>query len=135
MGSFSGLILSSCTGHQQWYSTDAPSFPQDLWVSYSFSLTLDYVQQPPPPNHAPVANADSFTTSFNTALTRTAATGVLANDSDQDGNSLTVSSLTNPSHGTLQLFTDGSFTYTPFSNYSGPDSFTYFAFHGIANSA
>ena len=31
-------------------------------------------------------------------LTRTAATGVLANDSDQDGNSLTVSSLTNPSH-------------------------------------
>jgi Ca2+-binding RTX toxin-like protein len=114
------------------YSTNAPSFPpQDLSVSYSFSLSLDFGQQP---NHAPVANADSFTTSFNTVLTRTAATGVLANDSDQDGNSLTVSSLTNPSHGTLQLFTDGSFTYTPFSNYSGSDSFTYFAFDGIANS-
>src|SRR5215218_9783815 len=114
------------------YSTNAPSFPpQDLSVSYGFSLSLDFGQQP---NHAPVANADSFTTSFNTVLTRTAATGVLANDSDQDGNSLTVSSLTNPSHGTLQLFTDGSFTYTPFSNYSGSDSFTYFAFDGIANS-
>src|SRR5207249_78320 len=43
-------------------------------------------------NHAPVANNDSYTTSFNTALTKTAATGVLANDTDLDGNALTVSS-------------------------------------------
>jgi hypothetical protein len=85
-------------------------------------------------NHAPVANNDSYSTNFNTALT-IAASGVLANDTDQDGNSLTVSSASNPGHGTLQAFSNGSFTYTPHSGYSGPDSFTYFASDGIANSA
>jgi VCBS repeat-containing protein len=87
-----------------------------------------------PTNHAPVANNDSYTTSFNTALT-IAAAGVLANDADQDGNSLTVGSVSSPSHGTLQAFTNGSFTYTPNSGYSGADSFTYFASDGTLNSA
>src|ERR1044072_1236531 len=88
-----------------------------------------------PTNHAPVANNARYSTGFNTALTRTAASGLLVNDTDQDGNSLTVSSVTNPSHGTLQAFSNGSFTYTPNSGYSGPASFTYFANDGITTSA
>jgi len=89
-----------------------------------------------PTNHAPVANNDSYSTGFNTALTRTAASGLLANDTDQDGNSLIVASVTNPSHGSLSnFFNNGSFTYTPNSGYSGPDSFTYFVNDGTTNSA
>jgi VCBS repeat-containing protein len=41
----------------------------------------------------------------------------------------------NPSHGTLTLNTNGSFTYTPATNYTGTDSFTYKANDGITDSS
>ncbi len=47
------------------------------------------------------------------------------NDSDVDSGGLEVTWNTSPSHGTLILNTNGSFTYTPAANYSGTDSFTY----------
>ncbi|MFO0902889.1 MAG: Ig-like domain-containing protein [Pirellulales bacterium] len=85
-------------------------------------------------SNAPVASADSYTVAENGTLTRTAANGVLANDTDVDGNSLTASVVTQPQHGTLSLQADGSFTYTPAANYFGPDSFTYVASDGTTNS-
>ena len=39
-----------------------------------------------------------------------------------------------PSHGTLTLNANGSFTYTPAANYNGSDSFTYRASDGTATS-
>src|SRR5436190_2315522 len=39
-----------------------------------------------------------------------------------------------PAHGTLSLNSDGSFSYTPALNYNGPDSFTYKANDGLADS-
>src|SRR5207247_5315462 len=56
-------------------------------------------------------------------------------DTDVDGNILTAALVSGPSHGTLTLNADGSFTYTPASNYNGSDSFTYKASDGSANSA
>ncbi len=50
---------------------------------------------------------------------------VLANDSDADNDDLTIISFTQPTNGTLVLNSDGTFTYTPFGDYNGPDSFTY----------
>src|SRR5439155_435442 len=38
---------------------------------------------------------------------------------------LTSIRVSGPSHGTLALNADGSFSYTPAANYNGPDSFTY----------
>src|SRR5213078_1499264 len=57
-----------------------------------------------PVNDAPVAVNDSFATNEDTALTITAP-GVLANDTDVDGNSLTAVVVTGPSHGALTLNT------------------------------
>ncbi len=51
--------------------------------------------------------------------------GVLVNDTDPNGLPLTAVLPTNPSHGSVTLQTDGSFTYTPTHGYVGPDSFTY----------
>jgi len=87
-----------------------------------------------PANEAPVANDDSFTTAEDTTLT-IAAPGVLANDSDPDGNPLTAVSATQPQHGSVTLNANGSFSYTPAGNYSGPDSFTYRASDGTLTSA
>ncbi len=51
--------------------------------------------------------------------------GVLANDSDVDGDALTAHLVTNVSSGSLVWHTDGSFSYTPDLNFYGTDSFTY----------
>ena len=77
-----------------------------------------------------MVNNDSYSTNQNTPLTILGA-GVLANDTDADNNSLTAVIVSNPSHAaTFTLNSNGSFSYTPVTNYSGPDSFTYRASDG-----
>ena len=63
-----------------------------------------------------------------------AAPGVLTNDSDADGRSPDGGPQRDVSHGTLTLATNGGFIYTPTAGYNGPDSFTYHANDGTANS-
>src|SRR5436190_75472 len=87
-----------------------------------------------PINDAPVAaNDDSYTTPEDTQLT-VAAPGVLANDSDVDGDALNAVLVSQPTHGSLTLNNDGSFSYTPASDYLGSDSFTYKANDGQTDS-
>src|SRR5207248_620925 len=77
-------------------------------------------------NHAPVANNDSFLSGpCRVPLVTTVANGVLANDTDSDGDFLVVTLLGYPPHGNLQLAPSGAFTYTPFIDYAGSDAFTY----------
>jgi VCBS repeat-containing protein len=78
-----------------------------------------------PVNDLPAAAADAYTVNEDTALTVPAATGVLANDTDADGDALTAVLVGGPAHGSLALNPDGSFAYTPAANYYGTDSFTY----------
>ena len=86
-----------------------------------------------PINDAPSAIADTFATGEDTVLT-IPAPGVLANDQDVENDRLTGILLSGPAHGSLVLNVDGSFTYTPDSNYLGPDSFTYAASDGQLDS-
>jgi len=58
-------------------------------------------------------------------LIETAAPGVLANDSDSDGDPLRAWLETDASNGTLKLNGDGSFVYTPNQGFSGSDQFSY----------
>lgn len=82
-------------------------------------------------NSAPVANPDTYAAVEDTPLVvSTPAAGVLGNDTDADADPLTATVLTPPAHGSLALATDGTFTYTPAADYSGPDSFTYTADDG-----
>ncbi len=81
----------------------------------------------------PTANNDSYTTAENATLS-VAAPGVLANDTDPNGLPLTALRVANPGHGTLTLNADGSFTYTPTTNFFGFDSFTYQASDGSTTS-
>jgi Ca2+-binding RTX toxin-like protein len=76
---------------------------------------------------APSAVPESYATNEDTALV-VAAPGVLDNDIDPIGRPLYAILDSLPRHGSVLLNQDGSFSYTPFSNYSGGDSFTYRAF-------
>ncbi len=80
-------------------------------------------------NAAPTPTDDSATTDEDTAVSG----NVLTNDSDPDGNPLSASVVTNPSHGTLSLGATGAFTYTPDPDYHGSDSFEYAASDGLAS--
>jgi DNA/RNA endonuclease G (NUC1) len=86
-------------------------------------------------NDAPVATNDNYVTNSNSALNVTAP-GVLTNDSDIDGPSLSsvLVPASGPIHGSLTLNGDGSFSYSPNSNYTGPDGFSYRAYDGSAYS-
>src|SRR5690606_8400479 len=78
-------------------------------VIQTFVLTIT------PVNDAPVANDDTATTTENTPVTRTAATGLLTNDTDVDGDVLTTQAGTfaTSQGGSITVSTDGSYTYTP----------------------
>jgi hypothetical protein len=86
------------------------------------------------PSALPKANDDTYSTAEDMPLP-VPAPGVLGNDSPgSGGGSLTAALVSGPSHGTLDLHSDGSFTYTPTANYNGPDQFTYKANNGFADS-
>ena len=86
-----------------------------------------------PVNDAPVAVDDGYSVAEDGTLT-IAATGVLANDTDVDGDLLSAVLVGGPSNGVLALNVDGSFTYTPDPDFSGTDSFTYMANDGTVDS-
>jgi VCBS repeat-containing protein len=88
------------------------------------------------PDAPPVAVADSYTVLEGGTLT-IAAPGVLANDTDVDTplNMLTANLVSGPTHGSLTLNPNGSFTYTNDNLTAAADSFTYRANDGILNSA
>jgi len=78
-----------------------------------------------PVNDDPVTNNDTATTNEDTAVT----IGVLGNDSDPDGDTLTVGTVTQGTNGSV-VNNDDNVTYTPNLNFSGTDSFTYTASDG-----
>ncbi len=84
-------------------------------------------------SHAPVAVNDSYQTTLNQPLTFTPP-GVLGNDSDADGDALTATVVTTPSHGLLLLTPDGAFDYIPDTGFTGTDSFSYTATDGTFTS-
>ncbi|MEA5075213.1 MAG: tandem-95 repeat protein, partial [Coriobacteriia bacterium] len=86
-----------------------------------------------PADDAPVTVDDAFLVDEDAVLTE-AAPGVLANDSDPDGDTLTATLVKNVSNGTLNLSTTGAFTYTPKADFTGTDTFTYTAGDGVLSS-
>jgi VCBS repeat-containing protein len=75
-------------------------------------------------NDAPVAVNDTYSVITGYIL-MVATPGLLGNDTDVDGDPLTVIKVGDPAHGILVLNTNGSLTYTPSSGYTGSDTFTY----------
>jgi hypothetical protein len=83
-------------------------------------------------NNAPVAVADSATTDNATPV----IINVLANDSDVDGDALTVTAVTTPANGTAVINADNTITYTTTTiGFIGIDTFDYTVEDGNGGSA
>ena len=74
-----------------------------------------------PVNDPPLAGDDAADTPEDTPVT----IDVLANDSDPNGDTLTVVEVSAPSHGTAVVAAAGTVEYTPEPDYHGTDRFTY----------
>ena len=138
----SGTLVDNLDG--TWSYT--PALNDDTAVSFSYDITdgtatinsgtasLDIT----PVNDAPVAVDDGYLIDEDTVLT--AALGVddlLLNDSDLDGDTLSVNTtpIVDVSNGSLILNGDGTFTYTPNQDFNGSDGFIYEVLDGNGGSA
>jgi YD repeat-containing protein len=90
------------------------------------SATISVVVQGPP-----VPVTDTISTALNTAKT----VNPLANDTDPNGDSLSVTAKTNGAHGTVTIDSATSLTYTPATGYTGGDTFTYTVSDGQGGTA
>jgi len=117
---------------------------QQLGPESDYTLVFNTTEAAVVENAAPVATDDAYEAiipgvegaEVPTELTINAAEGVLANDSDANGDDLTVAIATTPENGTIDLNTDGSFTYTPTNGFTSQeqDSFTYTVSDGSGGS-
>jgi len=80
-------------------------------------------------NLAPVASDDNVTIQEKNPVT----IDVSANDSDPDGDALSISSVTQGAKGTVTTNADNTLTYTPAKRFKNSDSFTYSITDGTAN--
>ncbi len=127
-GSFTYVPNANVSGADAFtYRVDDGAAVNNLSDVATVSVTIIAV------NDSPVAVNDVYTVDEDTALVVNAANGFLGNDTDIDSprSALTLALAGGaPAKGNLALNADGSFTYTPFANATGQDSFAYRAVDG-----
>lgn len=95
-------------------------------VTAESTVTVSYLQ----PNRAPVANADSAVTVKNVPV----AIPVLVNDTDADGDALSVTMVTKPANGSVTV-SGSQIVFTPVRNFTGSTAFIYTVTDGKGGSA
>jgi VCBS repeat-containing protein len=101
---------------------------QDLLSSNQATVTITVT------NATPVAHDDAYTATTGVTLA-VPAPGLLANDTDGDGDALTVQLVDGSGNGSLDVNADGSFSFTSGGSFSGDRTFTYRITDGLAWSA
>jgi hypothetical protein len=123
-----GIVYKPATGY---FGSDSFTYEAADSAATSTPATVTITVNP----LAPTAVNNSYRVTENGTLT-ISAPGLLANDTDPNGLTLTAVSFTNPAHGTLTPDSngDGGFVYKPAAGYFGSDSFTYEAKDSQASS-
>ena len=121
-GTFSYTPVANYVGQQ--------NFTYRFQVNGNYSsvatATIDVV------NEAPLVFTGTWRASHGQTITASVESGLAFRSRDRDGDSMTYSVVTQPTHGTLTLQSNGSFVYVPTDPaYTGPDSFTWKAFDGL----
>jgi RHS repeat-associated protein len=130
-----GITIDPATGAISWTPTEAqgPSVntvtvtvsdngTPSLFDAKSFTVTVRDV------NNAPIAQNQSLTTTEDQAISGT------LHGIDSDNDTLTYSLIAQGTKGTTVLNSDNTFTYTPFADMKGSDTFTFIVHDGKTNS-
>jgi hypothetical protein len=108
---------TAVVGQQLWFQ----AVHIDFWANPFYSVTnMVPVTVQAMPNHPPTAVDDNASTYESVTVT----IDVMANDSDIDGDAISLVSVNTPTNGTA-LIVSGQIEYTPLAGYYGADSFTY----------
>lgn len=97
----------------------------DLLDSNSATVTITIT------NATPVAHADSYTATTGVTLS-VPAPGLLANDTDGDGDALSAQLVDGGGNGSLDVNANGSFSFKSGGSFSGDRTFTYRVTDGVA---
>ncbi len=109
-------------------STDATG------VTFNDTLDVNTTLVPGSITTTPIAVNDTYAATGNIQISISAASGVLANDNDADGGSLTATAgATSANGGNVSMSANGSFTYNPAPGFEGADTFTYTITDGTSN--
>lgn len=125
----SGTAQVVYTPALNYHGTDA--FDYTISDGFGGTATATVTVTVMPVNDPPVAGADSATTAEDTP----APILVLANDTDIDGDTLSVTGITTPAHGTAVISGTTQVLYTPAADYHGPDTFDYTVSDGHGGTA
>lgn len=126
-GSLSGIAPNlSYTPATNYFGPDHFSFAANDGSTNSQSAVISIIVAPM--NDTPIVASQSLTTDEDVPL------NVVLGGNDVDGDTLSFTVFAQPTHGTLNGIAP-NLTYTPATNYNGPDSFTFVAHDGHVNSA
>lgn len=143
-GRFEGLSVRDANGDSIKEYDDLAALQQDFDVSFSLgTISGLIVDNDPPANRAPAANQDTLSALQNTDLqsvtvdgqTLTLAQFLLRNDSDPDGNSLSITGISDVSGGIAVSFNNGNVIVSPMEDFVGTASFNYTISDGKGGSA
>jgi hypothetical protein len=118
----SGDLTAPASGNGVYAYGAAGSFPTSTFDASNYWVDVVYTKS----IQQPAANDDSGFAVDENGSTTIAASALLANDTDPNGLSLSVTGVSNPTNGTVSYNpTAQSMTFTPTAGYTGPASFTY----------
>ncbi|MDE2945049.1 MAG: tandem-95 repeat protein [Gemmatimonadota bacterium] len=118
------------TPAENWHGTDRFTYVAEDANGATSEASVEVTVRPV--NDLPEAADDEAATDEDVAVT----VDVLANDTDVDGDSLRVASVSAPANGTAAVAADGrGVLYTPAENWHGTDRFTYVADDGNGGTA
>jgi hypothetical protein len=140
-GAVAQTVLSACTGTVAATSCVEGSVPIGTWtysVTPVFATSWQGAESakstPVVVTGNPVAVADGYPVTEDTTSVVAAGAGVLANDTDGQGDPLTAVLASGVANGALTFNANGGFTYVPGADFNGSDSFTYKANDGTLDS-
>ena len=129
-GQPAGITIGLSTGIISGSPTASGLFDITITATDAASATATKVYKNVRVQAPPVANVDNYDVNEDTTLTVNASNGVLKNDTNPNGTTLTAVIYTGVANGALTFTSDGSFIYTARSNFNGTDSFQYKAKDG-----
>ena len=106
------------------------SSSEGVFVTINIEPNTSPPTTPDPNNHPPIATDDQYVVVAGESV----QLDLFANDTDSEGNTLTLTNFGVASNGTLKLYPNGTGTYTPHGGDATSDSFTYYANDGQAES-